>query len=365
MLKNPFKFGSVVEGAHFTNRKEEIEKICSILQSDDHLILISPRRYGKTSLIAHVIKLLSRPYIRIDLQVITTKQDLASQLLRQLYRLYPIEKLKGYLKSFRVIPTINLNPFTNEIDVSFHGEKSESAALEDVLNLFEKLSTAKAKLLVVFDEFQEIRKIDKNITNELRSILQYHKKVNYIFMGSQESLIRDIFEKKKSPFYHFGYLFTLEKIPRDEFYKFLTKRFKKVATEYENISDQILNFTRYHSYYTQQLAFTIWESIRRKSKSKNLVEEAIEEIVRFHDIDYERLWNTLNRTDMKILIGMVFSDLSPLSEAFSRTFNPGASSTVFSSLKKLTVTGYLVKSTNGYEIDDPFFKRWVYNKRVM
>ena len=97
MLKNPFKFGNVVEGAHFTNRNEEIKKICSILRSDNHLILISPKRYDKTSLIAHIINLLSRPYIRIDLQVITTKEDLASQLLRQLYRLYPIEKLSAAL----------------------------------------------------------------------------------------------------------------------------------------------------------------------------------------------------------------------------------------------------------------------------
>ena len=139
MLKNPFKFGSVVEGHFFTNRIAEIEKISSILKSENHLILLSPRRYGKTSLITKIIKKLDRPAIMLDIQVITSREDLAAQLLKRVHRIFPLEKVKNYIKNFRVIPTIGLNPLSNEVDISFHGEQAENFALEDVLNLIEKL----------------------------------------------------------------------------------------------------------------------------------------------------------------------------------------------------------------------------------
>ena len=84
----------------------------------------------------------------------------------------------------------------------------------------------------------------------------------------------------------------------------------------------------------------------------------------YHDIDYERLWNTLNRTDMKILIGMTFSSSSPLSEDFSRRYDPGPVSTVYSSLKRMMQEGFVVKTEEGYGIDDPFFRRWIWRQRT-
>ena len=110
MLTNPFKFGSVVEGPYFTNRKEEIKKVKSVLKSSNHLILISPRRYGKTSLIHNVVKTLGRPVIFLDLQVITSYTDLASMLLKKNYNEFPFEKVKQYVRAFRIIPTVLMNP---------------------------------------------------------------------------------------------------------------------------------------------------------------------------------------------------------------------------------------------------------------
>ena len=91
---NPFKFGSIVEEPYFTNRVEEIKKVRSVLESENHLIISSPRRYWKTSLILKVVKELDRPFIDIDLQIITTPEDLAAQLLNRIYRIYPFEKMK-------------------------------------------------------------------------------------------------------------------------------------------------------------------------------------------------------------------------------------------------------------------------------
>lgn len=361
---NPFKFGSIVDEPYFTNRVEEIKKVRSVLESENHLIISSPRRYGKTSLILKVVKELDRPFIDIDLQIITTPEDLAAQLLNRIYRIYPFEKMKQFIKHFRIIPSIFINPLTNETDVSFRASTSTPVVLEDVLNLLNKLSTVKKRLIVIFDEFQDIKKIGKDLDHYLRSYMQHHKNINYVFLGSQESFIREVFEKKKSPFYHFGFLFPMGKIPRSEFKSYLVSRFKKIPSKQDAVAESILNITHSHPYYTQQLAFTVWEILEKKSSADSPVQSALEELIRYHDIDYERLWNTFNRTDMKIFIGMSFIDKSPLSEDFSRQFDLGATSTVYSSIKKLMQKGYVVRTEKGYEIDDPFFKRWIRERRL-
>lgn len=116
---NPFKFGSIVDDPYFTNRVNEIQKIKNLLQSQNHLILISPRRYGKTSLMLKVVKTLERPYIFLDLQLVTDVADFAAQLLKRIYRIYPFEQLKQLIKSFRIIPNFTINPLNNEAEISF------------------------------------------------------------------------------------------------------------------------------------------------------------------------------------------------------------------------------------------------------
>lgn len=363
MKKNPFKFGSIVDGIYFTDRQDEIEKVKSILKSDNHLIIISPRRFGKTSLIIKVLKATERPYVFLDLQLITNIEDFASQLLKRIYRIYPFEKLKQMIRSFRVIPDISINPINNEVEIKFRPSISGKIVLEDILNLMEKISRKKEKLVVVFDEFQETKSINNELDKHLRSIMQHHKNISYIFLGSQESLMRDIFEKKKSPFYHFGYLLPLNKIPRDEFKKFLTKGFKTIPGDPQKLSDEILDITKSHPYYTQQLAFNTWENINN-DKVTNPVDLAVDEIIRHHDMDYERLWNTVNRTDKKILIGMSVTDKSPLSKEFTGNYFNGATSTIFSGLKRLMIRGLVIKVEQAYEIDDPFFMRWLKLRRT-
>ncbi len=140
------------------------------------------------------------------------------------------------------------------------------------------------------------------------------------------------------------------------------------AAELQNIcrmSEAILEITDSHPYYTQQLAFTIWELLIRSEYSPDIVETAANEIVQSHDNDYERLWNSFNRTDMTILTGMAGSDISPLSDEFSRLYGTGATSTVFSTLQRLTRKGMLIKEGSAYYMGDPFFKRWINFRRMV
>jgi len=358
-ISNPFKFGTIVDGPYFTNRTLEIEKVKSIISSQNHLTIISPRRFGKSSLIAKVAGQLDRPTVAVDMQLITSPSDLAAQILKRIYRIFPFEKVRQFVQHFRIIPTISVNPVNNQVDISFLPDSSQVPMLEDVLNLLEKLSSANRKLLVIFDEFQETKRISADLMPQLRAIMQHHKLVNYVFLGSQESLIREIFERKKSPFYHFGMVMPLGKIPEKDFIAYLHHGFSAICNDCSTIVKNILNYTGCHPYYTQQLAFQVWNILNLNSKHTDPVNEATNELIAMHEMDYERIWMVLNRTDKKLIIGLSSSGLAPLSEAFYRKYDIGASSTAFSSLKRLVENGYLIKAGNNYEIDDPFFSLWL------
>ena len=208
-MENPFKYGVLVENEFFTDRINELKQVQMSLNSPNHLILISPRRFGKSSLVAKAVKESGRPCISLNMQNILSVEDLASKLLRELFRQYPLERIKHLMSHFRFIPTVSSNPVTNSIDVTFQPVVNSIVLLEDAMELMEKVSTKEKKLIVVFDEFQDILNIRKRLDKQLRSIMQTQQNLNYILLGSQESMMIEIFERKKSPFYHFGKLWSI------------------------------------------------------------------------------------------------------------------------------------------------------------
>jgi AAA+ ATPase superfamily predicted ATPase len=359
---NPFKFGSVVEGSFFTNRKDELNFVTKTLASNNHLVIISPRRFGKTSLIKKVISETDRKAIYLDVQLTNTVQDFAAQLLRRIYRVWPGEKLRQQVSRFRVVPAISLNPVSNEVDISFQSKSPALPLLEDVFNLWDRLGAKKNRPIVVLDEFQDIIRLEENLDRKLRAIMQHHQNVNYVMLGSQESLMRDIFEKKKSPFYHFGVLLPLNKISKNHFRKYLIGGFRQISSRSDDLSNEILHITDGHPYYTQQLAYNIWNLLNEDPNRKDVVIAAIEEIIQIHNHDYERLWATFNHTDKQTMTFMALRK-DPNDSPLSHGSEIGPSSTVYSSLKRLMLNGCVIKTDAGYELDDPFFKRWIVERR--
>ena len=361
-MSNPFKYGSVVSNDYFTDRNVEYERLSQIIASSNHIIMIAPRRFGKTSLVNKVVANTNRPVLWLDLQLLTNTSDFASQLLKQLFKKYPFEKLKFMIRNFRVIPTLSVDPLTNHVEVEFQPRVDSFIHLEDVLNLIETIGEDKTRPIVVFDEFQELLSLDKSLDKRLRSVIQFHKNINYVFLGSAESLMKQIFENKKSPFYHFGQLFTLDKIPYIDFFSFLQTRFATITDKAIEISEKILKFSQCHPHYTQQLAFHVWMVLERDIYFENIVNETVENIILLHDNDFERLWSNFNNTDKKVLIELSFEQANLLSVPVLYK-NTSASSTIFSALKRLTEKGILIK-TDKYEIDDPFFRNWIVKKRL-
>ncbi len=355
-MNNPFKFGSVVDEPYFTDRINELAYIKHSMNSANHIVLISPRRFGKTSLVKKAIKEINRPSIFINLQMAVSVENLASLLLKEIFKLRPFEKVKHLMTHFRVIPTISTNPFSDAVDVSFLPSLDTTAILEDAFALLEKVSSPTKRIITVFDEFQEIMGIEKGLDKRLRAIMQEQQNINYIFLGSQESMMTQIFERKKSPFYHFGMLMHLDKIPYDDFMQYITQRLPlKDSTQTNDIAKDILDTTLCHPYFTQQLASQVWEILTYSDVKENIVKEAVEQLTIIHDLDFERLWMNFNKTDKYIMLNLAHKK-QPSSTRSLPT------STIYSSVKRLMQMGYIIK-TNEYEIEDPFFRNWLIKKQ--
>ena len=349
VMVNPFKLGTVVENSFFTDRQNELQHIKSVLNSENHLILISPRRFGKTSLVVKALRESNRKHIMLNLQSVVSTEDFAARLLKEIFKIYKFEKVKHFIKNFRIVPTISLNPMTDGVDVSIMPMVDNRVLIEDVFALLQAIASEEDRLIVVLDEFQEIKSIDKNLDRLLRSIMQLHKNINYLFLGSQESMMREIFEKKKSPFFHFGQLLHLDKIPYDDFKLYLLERLSFVDNA-DEICNEILAFTKCHPYYTQQLASQVWE-IGRKGEMDNIVNEAIARLLEFHDLNFERIWLNFNNTDKRILMWLANNNKPYALMGI-------AQSTISSSLKRMLKDGYVIKTAE-YEVEDPFFRNWI------
>ena len=176
-MENPFKFGTIVEEEYFTDRVQEVAYIEQFIQSANHLVLISPRRFGKSSVVAKAVKQSGRKNITVNLQQATSVSDLSAKLLKEFFKVHPLERVRHLITHFRVIPTISTNPLTGSMDVSFQPGVDGIVLIEDVLTLIEKAHSEHDRMIVVLDEFQEIRDLAPKLDKQLRSIMQKQKNI--------------------------------------------------------------------------------------------------------------------------------------------------------------------------------------------
>jgi AAA+ ATPase superfamily predicted ATPase len=364
---NPFRFGQVVTGEYFTDRHREIAQISADLRSGQHLVLISPRRYGKSSLLRKVLETLELKSFWIDMEMISDEMDLANQLVRKTLSLSRWEQIRHFLKHLRIQPSLEVNPQTNSVTVAFGAGPGASATiLADSLDFPETVARSmKQKLVIVFDEFQDIRRISSMLERKMRGAFQHHQQVTYVFVGSQESMIRDIFENRKNPFYKFGRQMVLDRIPMTDLRAFLIERFRRVGIDAGPLVDAILALTDGHPYYTQQLCHEVVLMKQEDPTQRLDLSDAVDRITTQHHADYGRWWGGLTQTERKVILGLASGGASPTSQEFVRKYGLQSVSTSGSAVSKLLRSGVLLKKNGStYSIEDPFWAAWIVKHRA-
>ncbi|MFC1521696.1 ATP-binding protein [Elusimicrobiota bacterium] len=369
--RNPFIYGKEVGGKEFCNRKKEIADLLSDIRSGQNVIIYSPRRYGKTSLIKETLKAAEKEGIIsvfTDLDVVLREEDFVSTYATAIARSFkgPIEKaldaLKGIFKTIRPKIAVNARGET-ELGVEFHG--NVNLMTEDVAQAVKTYSDKlKKRIVVVFDEFQQIGvfQTDK-IERKLRSIIQTHgSNISYIFMGSKKHLFNNMFSNPNRPFYKIGRHFPLRKITEDELVRFITGRFsasgKRIS---QDSAGYIAILTECHPYYVQHLSSSVWK-LADSGIDRNLVNEALEITIAEEKSAYLNLWDALSLNQKKVLrmlakegkTGRIYS------HDISRKYDITAT-TIQKTVKSLMEKDILDKSNGSYEISDVFFRLWLTN----
>ena len=181
--------------------------------------------------------------------------------------------------------------------------------------------------------------------------MQPHRNINYLFLGSEESSMTTLFEDVKSPFFHFAALMRLNRIPYQDFHDFLVERLTVVRkAQAEEDARLILELTKRHPFYTQQLAAVFWDLCMR-TENQASISDAADVILKSLSTSYTVLWSRMNRTNRRIL--EVLSRNARLQD-----IKEFPSSTIYTAVGRLKKEGFILQD-DGFVLEDPFFSLWI------
>ncbi len=257
-----FKTGSPVKGDDFIDRKKHLPIFKAYLQNNQHIMIKAPRRFGKTSLVKQVFEHeKSFNYIYVDLRRATNLSSLSEQILQKAYSFVGIENffeqfkksITGLLKSIQNIKLDDIGEIT--LRHLENGIKDEREYFLHALEVVEKISLKKElNIKFVLDEFQDIIRLsDDFILEQMRSIIQHHEAVTYVFLGSIESIMTKIFSSKASPFFHFAKVMELKGLDVEELNEYTKNVFENKGIKLDNSFLDLLQFLQGHPDYSIQV----------------------------------------------------------------------------------------------------------------
>lgn len=366
---NPFGLG-IAARDRFCNRVEEIGLLSSNMLSGIHTVVYAPRRYGKSSLARRVLAELEPGMtgVYVDLFSITTAEDAAEKIYRSIVSALGrsaadknslAARITSFFKRLRLSLEFDQASTTPEFSISL-GDAAAEIHLESVIaNLDAYCAANGIKVCLVLDEFQEIcnLKESKKIEALLRGGMQAAEHVSFMMLGSRRTILRDMFEDRKRPFYKSAYIMKLSPMPVNEFADYLIRQFAAgglILSREE--ADEIVAFTEAYPYYTQKLAMLYFDMERPGAS----VPEAEQFLVEMESADCENIFVGLTNHQKRLLRAIALSHPpSIFATAFLTAHRLGSQGGVQSSLAKLKKLDLVEQDEVGWRVTDPIFSKWL------
>ena len=369
MEENPFVFGKAVEGSYFTNRTKDAEHLEANLTHGINTILISPRRWGKTSLVKKVMANVIRPDIKIIyIDVFSCKSEydfykvFASTIIQQTSS--KIEEWMATAKEFlsRVITKVAFSPDSiQEYSLSFEFPAKDDA--EDILQLPERIAQKKGiHIVLCLDEFQQIAEFQDSMTfqKKLRSVWQHQQNVSYCLFGSKRHLMTELFSDSSNPFYKFGDMMFLKKIATEEWVPFICHKFQetgKVITEKQ--AERICKVTENLSSYVQHLSWIVWYKAK-PVVTNEMVDESIEELLEQNKVFFQREVEGLTELQLNLLKAIANGvDTGFTKKEVIKKYRLESSANVQGIKKSLLKKDLIDIDGSIITYNDPLFKLWI------
>lgn len=362
-MQNPFRYGERVTGDDFVDREAEIKAIVRLLASRKSIVLYSPRRMGKSSLLAEITRRYAKDFVfvYVDLYGVTSREEMlglyAGEIIKSAYN--KIEKFTGAARKFLKTSTFRLL-FTEKGTPALEFARTDAPIpeLREVFDLAEKVALKKKKhFVVIFDEFQEVGSLDGvALLKIMRSRFQLHKQVTYVFSGSKRHMLLRMFEEPEAAFFKFARSMELGPIPRKEFRTFVAAKFRASGGGIDAKSvDRILEAARDNPYYVQQIAFELFLMTKRP-KWPDDVEAAIASTLEHQSPVLSFLWDSVKSPLQKRYLLAAATQRGPRRGAdFVQRHGLRSASHVQKVIKNLDERGI----TERGEIVDPMFALWL------
>jgi hypothetical protein len=367
-----FQAGRPVIGEKLIGRKEIIKKIIHLLISGQSVVLIAPRRFGKTSILLEVLNQIKKQGLFIsyvDIFTTPTKRILAEQITESVLA---NKKLNKAFANFREsISTLLKQVEFKQVIEDFEfilkfAEKTqdESVLLSSSIDFIEQFAIKHNKQIICgFDEFGDIEKLNsKEIVKLFRSKIQLQQKAIYIFSGSHESVMHRIFITSQSPFYRFAREIQVKEIDSDVFKDYIKKEFSKINVFVKPESlDHIMKFSSGHPYYTQLICQQL-EYLVTSKHSKILGEINIDDVnmaiedAFWTEINYiEKLWDEISTSHEQT---QVLISIAKGVDSIYRSLNLNQLN-VSRALRNLKAKGIIIKEGQTYHLLDPMLKYFI------
>jgi hypothetical protein len=383
-MQNPFVYGEVVPAAAFVNRVTELDRLIADLAASQKIFLISPRRYGKSSLISRaLVSMRKRGALTVEVTVSSfssyvgflegyaralvsaeTRWDRARTWLR--------DAVRSARAEIRYAPDPSLTtPGTGSLSVSFPGVRSDrdvSKLAQEVFSLPAQLASERRKKIVVaLDEFQAIAGFNGgSVEHALRAAVQHQRDVGYVFAGSEPSLMEQMLTPKR-PFYKAGPVLRLEKIPAEEFASFIEAKFNESGIRAEpGLGAAVVDLAGNLPYDVQRLAHETWDEVRSTTRRRATLDDlhqALHRLLFEQQTMFEALWQRLTLGQRAVVRAVVIEEgmglLSADVRARHRLGGPSSVQTALAALQRDDIIG---REGDQYAVIDSLLREWIARK---
>lgn len=370
-IKNPFIVTGKIEPEYFCDRVNESNRLIKSISNGNNLVVISPRRMGKTGLIQFCYDKseIAKEYYTFFIDILHTSslREFTYLLGRAIYdALLPrsqkmvslfIQTIKSISGKFGFDPITNMPTFNLELgDI----ERPEYT-LEEI---FHYLAKADKPCIIAIDEFQQIAKYpEKNIEALLRTHIQKLSNSNFIFAGSERHLMQEMFTSSARPFYHSSDILELKAIPSEIYVPFVVKHFerrsKKISVE--NV-DWVYTLFKGHTYYIQRTfneAFA--DTMEGEECSKEIIASAIDNMINANDTIFREILSNIPEKQKPLLYAIARDGEAEriTSSEFIKKHSLASASSVQAAAKKLLERDIITQINKKYSVTDKLFAMWI------
>lgn len=367
---SPFIYGTTVSAHSFTNREAEIQKLTSNLLRGINTMLISPRRWGKSSLVEKVLSEIDGKNkgvktITLDLFTVSGEEEFLEMFAREVVKASSnkFEEWVSIGRSFfkQLIPKLNVGlDLQRDFSLTFDWEELKKHS-EEILNLPETIAQKKGlRFIICLDEFQNLASFEDFAVFEkkLRSLWQRHQRVTYCLYGSKRHMMTEIFNKPSKPFYRFGDIMLLDKIAPEKWVPFIIDGFKGTGKTISEEDAILIPFLmKNHPWYVQQLAHYTWNMTKKKASSTEIY-AALAELLNANSPLYQKEIESLSPTQVNLLKAVISGERQLTGTKTMQAYRLGTPRNV-SKNKEILLNNDLIHEINGkLELLDPAFERW-------